>query len=93
MQVLWSVLQAYAEAEGAISAALADPVAVKAAAPKKLPGTKDPVDPDEWLPVSAPLHCAALLRLLYSSWLASKQPAEDFSCAKDVTCNVAYTAS
>jgi hypothetical protein len=63
MQALWSVLQAYAEAEGAIKVALADPASVKAAAPKKLPGAKDPVDPDEWLPVSAHLSACSILQM------------------------------
>lgn len=30
---------------------MAEPAALKAAAPKKAPGAKDPVDPDDWLPV------------------------------------------
>lgn len=52
VEALWSVLHAYAEAEPAIRAVLSDPAAVKAAATKKLPGAKDAVDPEEWLPVS-----------------------------------------
>lgn len=63
VQALWSVLQSYAEAERAIKAALADPAAVKAAAPKRLPGAKDPVDPDEWVPVSA--HFSASSSILH----------------------------
>jgi len=62
MQVLWAVLQAYAEAEDAIQAALADTAAVKAAALKKLPPAKDAADPDEWLPVRAKCELGPALR-------------------------------
>lgn len=58
MQVLWCVLQSYAESKAAIKAVLADPAALRAAAaPKKLPGAKEPADPDEGLPVSRRRSC------------------------------------
>jgi hypothetical protein len=61
-QVLWCVLQSYTEFEAAIKAVLADPVALRAAAaPKKLPGAKDPADPDEGLPVSCSAATDCLL--------------------------------
>ena len=72
MQVLWSVLQAYADAEAAIRAALSDPAAVRAAAAKKAPGApKDPVDPDEWLPVSCN-YCGTPLAVESSTGTACK---------------------
>lgn len=71
---MWCVLQSYVEAEAAIKAVLADPAALRAAAaPKKLPGAKDPADPDEGLPVSR-RHSAALNWTV--CWTAAVVPVE-----------------
>lgn len=62
LQALWRLLEAYALAEPAIRAAIADPASAKLAAPKKLPGGRELVDPDEWLPVRSSARSSFSLR-------------------------------
>jgi hypothetical protein len=63
LQALWGVLESYHASEAAISAALSDPAAAKAAAPKKQPGSKDvAADPDDWLPGPSKYLLDAALR-------------------------------
>jgi hypothetical protein len=67
LQALWGVLEAYHNSEATILAALADPAAAKAAAPKKQPGSKDSyADPDEWLPGPSKYLLDATLRAIAS---------------------------
>jgi hypothetical protein len=62
-QALWGVLEAYHASEAAISAALSDSAAAKAAAPKKQLGSKDvAADPDDWLPGPSKYLLDAALR-------------------------------
>lgn len=71
LQTLWSVLQSYQASQEAIAAALADPAAAKVAAAagtKRLPGSKEPIDPDDWLPVSCGLHYLVIAILCHTAY-------------------------
>jgi len=53
LQVMWGILLDYQAAEPAITAALADPAAIKAATARRNLGVRDAAEPDDWLPVSS----------------------------------------
>jgi hypothetical protein len=79
-QALWAVLDSYQSAQEAIAAAVAEPAPLKAAAAaarKQTPGTKEALDPDEWLPVrQGGGQCGCCNRGCAASGVVARNPLE-----------------
>ncbi|KAF6255499.1 hypothetical protein COO60DRAFT_1661525 [Scenedesmus sp. NREL 46B-D3] len=93
----FETLQTYHASEAAISAALSDPAAAKAASPKKQTGSRDAApDPEEWLPGPSKALLEAALRaaasLLGPAGTQQQQQQQEGENVQPSACSIAEAA-